>query len=330
MLAVKTWFITSTSRGFGCEWAVAALDRGDTAPTAGRPAAVAVIHLCSYTCSLLIGGVRLLACRLCREGRRILRPRKGRATDWPARGVPRSGSLLEALRRGESRSLVIRGEAGVGRRRCWSPWPGGCRCRVIGVTAVQSEVELASRRCTSCARAGLDELEGLPVPQREALRITLVARGRVGPALGFGLAVLNVLAEAAADRPLVCVVDDAQWLGTGPRPVLAFVARRGHGVGGLVFAGRVRPRELAGAVAAGDRGVTGPDARALLDMVLTGRSTPGAREIIAGPEATRWRWWSCRGAYSRGAGRRVFGLRVFCAAGPHRGDFPAAHQPRCR
>ena len=145
----------------------------------------------------------------------------------------------------------------------------------------------------------LDELEGLPAPQREALRITFgLHDGPVPDRFLVGLAVLSVLAEAAADRPLVCVVDDAQWLDRASAQVLAFVARRlGMESVGLVFAARAPAEELTGLPQLVIEGLTGPDARALLDMVLTGPvDTRCARRSSRRPEATRWRCWSCRGA----------------------------------
>src|SRR6201981_3550936 len=79
-------------------------------------------------------------------------------------------SFLEALRRGESRSLVIRGEAGVGKTALLEYLAGrAADCRVISVTSVQSEMELAFAALHQLCRPILDELEGLPAPQREGL-----------------------------------------------------------------------------------------------------------------------------------------------------------------
>jgi DNA-binding CsgD family transcriptional regulator/tetratricopeptide (TPR) repeat protein len=192
-------------------------------------------------------------------------------------------SFLEALRRGESRSLVIRGEAGVGKTALLEYLAErAADGRVIGVTAVQSEVELAFAALHQLCTPILDELEGLPAPQREALRITFgLHDGPVPDRFLVGLAVLSLLAEAAAGRPLVCVVDDAQWLDRASAQVLMFVARRlGMESVGLVFAARVPAQEMAGLPQLVIEGLKGPDARALLDMVLTGPVDTQVREEI--------------------------------------------------
>ena len=112
-----------------------------------------------------------------------------------------------------------------------------------------------------------------------------------------GLAVLSVLAEAAADRPLVCVVDYAQRLDRASAQVLAFVARLlGMESVGLVFCGPAPGRGSDRPAAAGDRGLNGPDARASLDTVLTGPVDPQVREeIIAEAGGNPLGWCSCRG-----------------------------------
>src|SRR5580693_3559297 len=192
-------------------------------------------------------------------------------------------SFLEALRRGESRRLVIRGEAGVGKTALLEYLAGqAADARVIGVTAVQSEVELAFAALHQLCAPILDELEGLPAPQREALRITFGLHGGPVPdRFLVGLAVLSLLAEAAEDRPLVCVVDDAQWLDRASAQVLAFVARRlGMESVGLVISARVPAEELTGLPQLVIEGLTGPDARALLDTVLTGPVDARVREEI--------------------------------------------------
>ena len=192
-------------------------------------------------------------------------------------------SLLRALRRGQSGSLVIRGEAGVGKTALLEYLTQrAADCRVISVTAVQWEVELAFAALHQLCAPVLDGLEVLPAPQRKALRITLGLHDDPVPdRFLVGLAVLSLLAEAAEDRPLVCVVDDAQWLDQASAQVLAFVARRlGMESVGLVFSARVPAEELTGLPQLVIEGLTGPDARTLLDTVLTGPVDIRVREEI--------------------------------------------------
>ncbi|HJY67172.1 MAG TPA: ATP-binding protein, partial [Streptosporangiaceae bacterium] len=114
-------------------------------------------------------------------------------------------SLLQVLRGGESGCLVIRGEAGVGKTALLEYLAGrAADGPVIGVTAVQSEVELAFAALQQLCAPVLDGLERLPAPQRNALRITLgLDDGAVPDRFLVGLAVLSLLAGAAEDRPLV-------------------------------------------------------------------------------------------------------------------------------
>jgi hypothetical protein len=128
----------------------------------------------------------------------------------------------------------------------------------------------------------LNELDMLPGPQREALRITFGLReGTVPDRFLVGLAVLSVLAVAAEHRPLVCLVDDEQWLDRASAQVLAFVARRlGMESVGLVFAARVPTGELTGLPQLVIEGLTGQDARALLETALTGPVDIQVREEI--------------------------------------------------
>jgi DNA-binding CsgD family transcriptional regulator len=178
---------------------------------------------------------------------------------------------------------VIRGEAGVGKTALLEYLAGqAADARVIGVTAVQSEVELAFAALHQLCAPILDELDGLPAPQRNALRITFgLHDGPVPDRFLVGLAVLSLLAEAAEDRPLVCVMDDAQWLDRASAQTLLFVARRlGMESVGLVFSARVPADELTGLPQLVIQGLTGPDARALLDTVLTGPVDARVREEI--------------------------------------------------
>ena len=178
---------------------------------------------------------------------------------------------------------MIRGEAGVGKTALLEYLTQrAADCRVISVTAVQWEVELAFAALHQLCAPMLDGLEVLPALQRKALRITLgLHEGPVPDRFLVGLAVLSLLAEAAEDRPLVCMVDDAQWLDRASAQVLAFVARRlGMESVGLVFSARIPAEELTGLPQLVIEGLEGPDARALLDTVLTGPVDIRVREEI--------------------------------------------------
>jgi DNA-binding CsgD family transcriptional regulator len=118
----------------------------------------------------------------------------------------------------------------------------------------------------------LDRLEHLPAPQRDALRTAFgLSAGPAPDRFLIGLAALGLLSEMAGERPLVCIVDDEQWLDSASAQVLAFVARRlGAESVGLVFGARVPTGDLAGLPELVIGGLREDDARALLDSALTG------------------------------------------------------------
>ena len=210
---------------------------------------------------------------------------RGSARTLIGRDAERSqlSSLLEALRRGESRSLVISGEAGVGKTALLEYLTQqAADCSAINVTAVQSEMELPFAALHQLCAPILDELERLPAPQRDALHITFgLHEGPVPDRFLVGLAVLGLLAEAAEQRPLVALVDDEQWLDRATAQILAFVARRlGRESVGLVFSARVPTDELTGLTELVIEGLKGHDAQALLERVLTGPVDSQVREEI--------------------------------------------------
>src|SRR6202043_3267504 len=116
-----------------------------------------------------------------------------------------------------------------------------------------------------------DRLEVLPGPQAQAVRTAFgLSAGPVPDRFLVGLGVLSLLAEVAAKQPLVCLVDDAQWLDRVSAQVLAFVARRLEAESvGLVFATRKPGEELAGLPTLVVEGLPESEARTLLDSVLT-------------------------------------------------------------
>jgi DNA-binding CsgD family transcriptional regulator len=177
--------------------------------------------------------------------------------------------LLADVLAGASRVIVLRGEAGVGKSALLAyladrvdGW------QVARAAGVESEMELAYAGLHQLCAPMLGHLERLPVPQRDALA-TVFGRS-VGPAPDrflVGLATLTLLAEVAEDQPLICIVDDAQWLDHASAQVLGFVARRllAERVA-LVGAARTGAGDdvLAGLPELPIRGLGDRDARALL------------------------------------------------------------------
>ena len=191
--------------------------------------------------------------------------------------------LIEAVRAGESRVLVVRGDPGVGKTALLdylvSRAPG---CRLARALGVQSEMELAFAGLHQLCAPMLDHLEGLPVPQREALRIAFgISAGPPPDRFVVGLAALSLLSEVAGERPLLCVIDDEQWLDHASAQALGFVARRlAVEPVGLVVAARVPGAELAGLPELAVEGLGERDARALLDAALTGPLDARVRDRI--------------------------------------------------
>jgi DNA-binding CsgD family transcriptional regulator/tetratricopeptide (TPR) repeat protein len=185
-------------------------------------------------------------------------------------------ALVWAVRTGESRALVVVGEPGIGKTALLDYLIGQASgCRVLRGAGVESEMELAFGGLHQVCAPLLDRAERLPHPQRDALRTALgLAAGSEPDRFLVGLAVLGLLAEAATERPLVCVIDDAQWLDRASAQALAFAARRlvAESVA-LVFAAHDVDQvpELAGLADLRVQGLPEAQARALLDSVLPGR-----------------------------------------------------------
>ena len=136
--------------------------------------------------------------------------------------------LVSAIRRGESRSLVLCGEAGIGKTALLEYLIASASdLTVVRAMGVQSDMELPYAALHQLCAPLLDRLEALPAPQREAMEIVFgLSTGGAPDRFLVGLAVLSLFSEAAEQRPLLCVVDDAQWLDQSSALTLAFVARR--------------------------------------------------------------------------------------------------------
>ena len=176
--------------------------------------------------------------------------------------------LLEAVGAGQSRALVLCGEPGVGKTALLQYLIGrAAECRVVQTAGVESEMELAFAGVHQLCAPLLAGLEDLPEPQGDALRVVFgMSSGPAPDRFLVGLATLGLLAHVADERPLVCVVDDEQWLDRASAQVLGFVARRlGAESVGLVFGARVPTSDLAGLSQLPIAGLGTADARALLD-----------------------------------------------------------------
>src|SRR5688572_6697848 len=191
--------------------------------------------------------------------------------------------LLSAIRRGESRSLVLRGDAGIGKTALLEYLIASASdTTVVRAVGVQSDVELAFASLHQLCGPLLDRLAGLPAPQRQAMEVVFGMTGGEAPDRFFvGLAVLGLFAAAAEQRPLLCVVDDAQWLDQASALTLAFVTRRllAEPVG-IVFSAREPGEELRHLSEMEVRGVRNGDARALLSSAVRFRLDERIRDRI--------------------------------------------------
>jgi hypothetical protein len=193
--------------------------------------------------------------------------------------------LLDGARVGRSAVLVLEGEAGVGKTALLDYAIGSASdLRVLRAVGVESEMELAFAGLHQLCLPVLDRVERLPLPQRDALLTTFGLRaGPVPDRFLVGLAVLSLLSDVADERPLVCVVDDAQWLDGASAQCVAFVARRllAESVV-MLFAAREQSDLFAGLPELVVEGLRAADARSLLVSVIPGRLDDGvADELLA-------------------------------------------------
>ncbi len=184
--------------------------------------------------------------------------------------------LLARVREGESEALAIRGEAGIGKTallRYTARQASGFQ--VAQLTGVEAEMELPFAGVHQFCATMPDRLDALPAPQRNALSVALgLVAGEMPDRFLVGLAVLSLLSVVAAVRPLLCLVEDAQWLDAASAQIFGLVARRVRAESvAIVVAVRepVAEHDFDGLPELCLEGLPEQDARALLATVVAGR-----------------------------------------------------------
>jgi DNA-binding CsgD family transcriptional regulator len=181
------------------------------------------------------------------------------------------GRLLEAARGGRSGVLVVHGEAGVGKTALLEDAVASAAgVRIARVAGIESEMELAYAALQQLCAQMFDGVDRLPGPQREALGVAFGLRtGEAPDRFLVGLAALSLLADAASRQPLLCVIDDAQWLDRASAQAVGFVARRLFAEQvALVVATREPGGEFRGLPELAVGGLGDGDARNLLASVI--------------------------------------------------------------
>jgi len=205
---------------------------------------------------------------------------RGRTTELAA-----LSKLVASSRAGHSAVVVLRGEAGIGKTALIDHLSDAVASefRVLRTAGVESDMELPFAGVHRLIAVLWGEpVEELPVPQRQALATAFgQASGPAPDRFLVGLAVLGLIATASEDRPVLCVVDEAQWLDQVSAQTLSFVARRllAERVM-IVFACREKITELRGFPELVISGLSVPDARELLDGAVLGRIDPRVRDRI--------------------------------------------------
>src|SRR3954451_12954019 len=205
---------------------------------------------------------------------------RGRASEFA-----RLDELLGAARRGESGALVLRGEAGMGKTALLDyAARQGEGCTVVRAVGVESEMELPFASLHQLCLPLLEGLAQLPPSQGDALRTAFGLGSSVRPDVFLvGLAVLTLLSDTAEGQPVICLVDDAQWLDRCSAQVLSFVARRLQAESVVVlFAERDedQPTDLAGLPELVLQRLSDADAYELLASSIPGRFDERVRRRI--------------------------------------------------
>ncbi|MDX6424801.1 MAG: hypothetical protein QOD52_206 [Gaiellaceae bacterium] len=191
--------------------------------------------------------------------------------------------VLDAARARRSKALVLLGEPGIGKTELLEHAAARASgFRVVRAVGVESELELAFAGLHQLCGQLHDHLERLAPPQREALDIAFgLSDGGSPDRFVVGVAVLSLLAKAAEEQPLLCIVDDAQWLDQASMQTLGFVARRLSAESvALVFGLRAPSADLAGIPELIVDGLADPDACAFLESVIAGPLDERVRDRI--------------------------------------------------
>jgi DNA-binding CsgD family transcriptional regulator len=194
-------------------------------------------------------------------------------------------TLIARARDGTSGVVVLRGEPGVGKTALLDDvLAHAAGCRIVHAAGVESEMELAFAGLHQLCGSFHDGVERLPAPQRHALRTAFgLDDGAPPDRFLVGLAVLSLLSDVAETQPLVCLLDDVQWLDQASAQVLGFVARRlGAESVVMIFAVREQgdDRHLAGLPEVVVSPLPEADSRALLATTLPGRLDEAVRDRI--------------------------------------------------
>src|SRR3954470_12420489 len=191
--------------------------------------------------------------------------------------------LIADVHRGQSRSLVLWGEAGIGKTALLKHLvESASDLTVARAVGVESEMELAFSSLHQLCGPMLDRLPRLPAPQRQALEVVFGRTSGAGPDRFLaGLGVLSLMSEVGDERPLLCVVDDAQWLDQASALTLAFVARRWQAEPvGMVFAAREPGQELQHVSELAVNGLHDGDARKLLRSAVRSKLDERVRDRV--------------------------------------------------
>jgi DNA-binding CsgD family transcriptional regulator len=195
------------------------------------------------------------------------------------------GGLVAGARAGQSQVLVVRGEAGIGKTMLLDyVETSATGCQIVRIAGVKAEMELAYAGLHQICGPFLGQLDRLPDPQRIALSIAFgLMAGDAPDRFLVGLAVLNLLADGAEERPLICLIDDAQWLDRVSAQAVPFVARRLVAERIAVVAVIREPSEecdFDGLPELRVHGLSEADAGRLLDSVVKGPVDPRVRDRI--------------------------------------------------